>query len=75
MCIRDRNNAEHTFFNCDRLATRRASLVSDIGRITPDNIVGAMVREEDTWSHVAHYAEDNLRVKKRYLDSLYNKSM
>ena len=43
------DNAEHTFFNCDRWATRRASLVADIRMIAPDNIVGAMLRREDVW--------------------------
>ena len=63
------NNAEHTFFNCEKWATRIASLVADIRRIAPGNRVGAMPRREDVWTHhIGHYVEGILRVKKKYLE-------
>lgn len=40
-------NAEPSFFNCNILATRRASMVADMGMIAPDNIVGARLRKVD----------------------------
>ena len=63
------DNAEHTF-NCDRWATSRASLIVEMERIAPDNIVGTMLRGEDIWNHVAHYIEGILLVKKRNLEHL-----
>ena len=57
MCIRDRyteDNAKHTV--CNRWATRRTSLIWDIGTIAPDNMVGTMLREEDVCNHTAHYS-------------------
>ena len=57
------DNAEHTF-NCDRPATRRASLVADIITIAPDNIVRAMLRGKDVSNHMAYYAKGTFRVKK-----------
>ena len=59
------DNAEHTF-NCDRRATKRASLVADIGRIVPDYI-GAMLRGKDVSNHMAYYAEGTIRVKRGQL--------
>ena len=40
----------------------------DIVRLAPDNIIGALVRREDVWKHVTHYAEEVLRVKKGDLE-------
>ena len=42
----------------------------DIKMIVPDNVVGAMLREEDVWKRVAHYAESILRANKGDLDRL-----
>ena len=45
-------------------------LVVDIRVIAPDSIVEAMLRGNDIWTDIAHYAEDILRMKKEYLDHL-----
>ena len=49
---------DNTFFNYDSWVTRRASLVADMGMIAPDNIARAILRREDVWNHVTHYAEE-----------------
>ena len=41
------NNAEHTFFNCDRWAINRASLVAGMEIIVLHNIIIAMARREN----------------------------
>ena len=45
-------------------------LVADIGMIAPDNFVRAIIREEDIWNYVVHYAEGILSVKKGKLECL-----
>ena len=38
--------------------------------ISPDNIVDAMLREEDIWNCVTRFAEDILRANKMDLDNI-----
>ena len=59
-CLGIEDNADHTFL----WATRRASLVADVGMITPYNIFRALLTEKDVRNHVAHYVEGILRTKK-----------
>ena len=60
----ERDNAYHTFFDCDRWTTKKMALEAEIGEITPDNIVEKMLQSEETWSAVKRYVEDFLRTKK-----------
>ena len=64
------DNVEHTFFNCDTWAKRKASLLADIGTTDADNIVGAMLRAEGVLNHMAHYLEGTLWLKKGDLERL-----
>ena len=64
MCIRDRDNAEHIFFNCDSWGMRIAFMVADIRIIAPESINGVL-RKEDVWNYVAHFAEGQYSGKER----------
>lgn len=63
-CGHTRDDAEHTFFVCDRWRTKRLLLEEMTGNITPDNIIGLMLRNEDSWTSIATYIETILRRKK-----------
>lgn len=69
-CIGATDDAHHTFFVCDRWARRRRDLEDEIGQVTPDNIVGAMLREEKVWIRISHWAQGILRTKKGDLDQI-----
>ena len=58
------DNTEHIFSSTVTGGPKDKArpLVADIGRIAPDNIVEAMLKEKDVWNHAAHYVEDVLRV-------------
>ena len=55
---------EHTFFKCDRWAAKKFQLEANIGQITPENVVGLMLRNEEVWSEIGQYVEYILRTKK-----------
>ena len=63
-CPGERDNAYHTFFDCDRWTTKKMALEAEIGKITPDNIVEKILQSEEIWSVVTRYVEDVLRTKK-----------
>ena len=44
--------------------TKKIALEEEIGGITPNNIVGKMLQNEESWSAVAKYVEEILRTKK-----------
>lgn len=67
-CHEDRDDAEHTFFMCSHWAAQRASLEEEVGAVTPETVVYAMIAEEQKWLSVARYAQSILRTKKRELD-------
>lgn len=63
------DDAEHTFFDCERWASDRRALVEYSGRmLSPDAIVPKMLDCEETWNRVSRYATEVLRTKKRDLD-------
>lgn len=64
-CVDD---AEHTFFRCERWRIERQSVEEIAGEISPENIVNLMLENEDTWKYVATFVERVLRDKKRDLD-------
>ena len=63
-CPGERDDAYQTFFDCDRWMTKKIALETEIGGITPDNIVERMLQNEKRWSAVARFVEDILRAKK-----------
>lgn len=67
-CVEREDNADHMFFTCSQWTTYRGQVEAELGPLTPDTIVGAMLASEDAWSRIAHYVEEILRMKKRDLD-------
>lgn len=63
------DDAEHTFFRCIRWAANRGSLMREIGDITVENIVDAMVKNDESWNAISNYCECILRMKKQDLDN------
>lgn len=63
-CGHVRDDVEHTFFTCDRWTVLRQQLEDRTGNITPDNIVGLMLRDEDCWTRIDTFVETVLRRKR-----------
>lgn len=61
----DQDDALHTFFACERWTTYRQTLETEVGAITPENIVGTMLYSNYNWNRVAEYVESVLRKKKQ----------
>ena len=49
------DDAEHTVFECARWQSYRSVLMSRIGMISADNIVGVMIASKENWAAVAIY--------------------
>ena len=60
-CIDD---AEHTFFECERWKEERLILQQNVGAVTVANIVDIMLRNPENWKHILMYVERVLRIKK-----------
>ena len=62
-CSGKEDTPEHTFFECDRRAVKKFQLETNIGQITPENVVSLMLRNEKVWSEISQYVEYILRKK------------
>lgn len=62
-CGHERDDAEHTFFDCPRWDEERSRL-EETGRLTPDNAIALMLTNVERWNAVALYVERVLRQKK-----------
>lgn len=59
------DDAEHTFFVCDRWIEPRQRLETLLGTtITPDNVTTLMTTTTDAWTNIASYVSSILRGKK-----------
>ncbi|KAL7304309.1 hypothetical protein TKK_0003109 [Trichogramma kaykai] len=63
-CGHERDDAEHTFFHCVKWTPRRQELQSVYGVLTPDNIIGVMLRDKETWTTFVVFIETVLKRKK-----------
>jgi len=63
-CGCERDDAEHTFFVCEKWEGEREALEGVIGSFTPDNIVGLMLQRPEWWTSVSTYVSKIL-VRKR----------
>ena len=63
-CGHDEDTAEHTFFECPRWNDFREQTEATIGTLTPENVVGKMLRNEAGWGAVATFIERVLRLKR-----------
>ena len=57
------DDAFHTFFECSRWYGEKTQLESDIGQITPENIVAKMTTNEENWRNVSRYIQHVLITK------------
>ena len=64
-CGTDANDAEHTFFKCERWAELGAKLATEVGDVTPDNVIKIMLDSEKHWEVISTYVEEILRQKKK----------
>ncbi|XP_046628298.1 uncharacterized protein LOC124309088 [Neodiprion virginianus] len=62
-CGHERDDAEHTFFECNRWTELRQRLEAVVEGITPDKIVRVMLHSTERWQLVATYTETILRRK------------
>ena len=63
-CGHDRDDAEHTFYECPRWTVERLRLEAKTGDITPDNTVTVMLTDKDNWNDIARYVTYVLQGKK-----------
>lgn len=64
-CVDD---AQHTFFSCERWRIERNIVEREVGEITPENIINIMLASRRNWDSIAAFVEKVLRSKKRDLD-------
>ena len=62
------DDAEHTFFECEKWRVEKLSLQQKVGVVTLENIVDIMLSTADNWKHISVYVEHVLRIKKQDLD-------
>lgn len=60
-----KDDALHTFFECDRWLRRKTELEWTLGQITPDNVICVMLESEENWTMIVGYVESILQTKKR----------
>ena len=58
------DDAEHTFFACNRWSDKRTELERMAGCLTPDTIVSMMTRKKENCDACADFVEKVLREKK-----------
>lgn len=63
-CGFDRDDVEHTFFNCPRWAVDRQRLETVTGLITPDNVTTLMLSSKQRWDDIARYVTMVLQGKR-----------
>ena len=63
-CPEEVDDAHHTFFGCSRFAEDRRRLISAVGDLSPDTVVGVMLRNEDSWREIALFVQSVLRLKR-----------
>jgi len=66
----DADDAEHTFFKCQKWTHKRAELERSIGPLTVENAIPKMLVSENNWNSIARYVESVLRLKKRDLNNV-----
>ncbi|KAL7724879.1 hypothetical protein ACLKA6_016343 [Drosophila palustris] len=65
----DVDDAEHTFFRCQKWNEHRRTAESIMGPIEPENIVEKMLQRKESWDAVTTFAGNVLLEKKRDLDA------
>lgn len=72
-CLYPNDDAEHTFFECERWHRQRRALELGVGEeIKPENVVDIMLKNRTMWDIVAKYVMDIICTKEedeRKMDS------
>ena len=68
-CGAEKDDAKHTFFDCDRWSADRRLLEDAVGHISPESMVQVMLDKHENWALVSRFAEEILRTKKGDLDN------
>lgn len=63
------DDAEHTFFICERWARERVQLREVVPRFSPDTVVGHILQDRGAWDGLSCFAQKILRKKKLDLDA------
>lgn len=66
----DVDDAEHTFFVCERWRTLREELVSEVGQLRPETVVTLAMGDETTWRKIASFVSTVLKQKKKEMDAI-----
>lgn len=64
------DDANHTFFMCERWKNERECIEAELGRLNAENIIEKMLISEENWRTIARYVEHVLRTKKRDLEAV-----
>lgn len=67
-CTEVEDDAEHTFFDCQRWRTQRERLMSQVGEIRPETILEVLLRNSQSWEKVRNFIKTVLVNKKLELD-------
>ena len=68
------DNVHYMFFACGRWVWERRCLEMEIGPITPDKVIGVMLRSRKGWAKVATFVRRTvIQLKKPALDRLTSK--
>lgn len=60
----EEDDAEHTFFRCNRWREKRSRLQGVLGTITPENVIDKLMVNDQNWMMIAGFCEEVLREKK-----------
>ena len=58
------DDAEDTFFHCERCVLERRNLEIKVGVVTIENFCNVILSSEENWNNLASYAEVLLKTKK-----------
>lgn len=62
------DDADHTFFKCERWTAERKAIEDRLGPLKADNIIQKMVESAESWQLIDTYVERILRAKKFDMD-------
>ena len=63
-CMNELDNAEHTFFHCERWQEERQMVEHVLEGLTPETIIHKMLVSEENWVTVPTFVRDVLMAKK-----------
>ena len=69
-CINDAStdDAEHTFFHCERWVLKRRNFETKVGEVTIENFCDVILSSDENFNSMATYGEVLLKTKKFDLD-------